>query len=110
MGIATNAWYIFQDVEAPEESETFNTQGDTLNLQLFGEASACNLQVFGQIDSHSNSWVVLNAINMTTLELDTSIEKQGIYMVPIEGVSKIQFKLNSVAGGKLSVFGRITRG
>lgn len=107
---ATQAWYAFQNANTAGENVTWNTQGDTLALQVFGDATSVSLQVFGQVDTLSNTWVVLNALDVSTLQTATTIAGKGIFFVPVDGLGQIKIKLVSVSGGKISVFGRITRG
>lgn len=108
--IATNVFYAFEKANGAATKETGNSQGDTLTLQVMGSASTVSLRVYGVTDFMSKEWQLLNCINMTTLEVGTSITTKGIYVFPIEGLSNIKFDLHSVSGGEVSVFCRITKG
>lgn len=108
--IATNSFYAFKDADKASENITHNTQGDTLTLQVMGDASSLILAVYGKVDFTSDEWVLLNGINMTTLDVSTTITSQGIYVIPVDGLGAIKCELSSIAGGKVSVFCRITKG
>lgn len=110
MSVAKMSWYAFKEANTPGESKTWNTQGETLNLQIFGDASTIAVQVLGQVDMLSDSWTLLNTVNMTTLETGTTIKGKGIYMISVDGLSQIKVKLTSVSGGSVSVYGRIVGG
>ena len=108
MSMATASWYAFEKATTGGELITGNTKGSTLTLQVFGSASAVNLQVFGQVDSKSEAWAVLSAINASTLDVGTSITQKGIYVLSVNGCARIKVQLNSVSGGEITVYGRIT--
>ena len=107
---AKNAWHAFKNATEAGESTTYNTLGESMSVQIYGDASSVNVQVLGQVDGYSETWSVLQAINVSTLDMSTTLNKKGIYMLSIDGLATIKVKLVSVSGGSASVFCRTTGG
>lgn len=108
--ISANALYAFDKVNEAGEFVLGNSQGETLTFQIMGNASAITLSLYGRVDFLSNEWVPLNCVNLTTLDISTTVTAKGIYMTPVEGLANIKFVLGSVSGGEVSVFCRLTKG
>ena len=80
--------------------------GSQIIVQAGGTAANIDVQILGRADINAD-FVPLSCINMTTFDVDSKITTAGIYAVPVDGVCKIKAKVNSVAGGNVTVFGRL---
>ena len=80
--------------------------GSQIIVQVGGTATAFEVQVLGQADINAN-FEPLSCINMGNFDVDNKITAAGIYAVPASGICKIKTIVNSVAGGAVTVFGKI---
>ena len=106
--IVSNTFYFLKNANSATESPvTVSIQGETLTLQVDGDATNFSFQVLGCSDMGSKDFYVLNGFK-TNFDLIDTVSEKGIYTFGIEGISKIKVNLASITGGSLSVFGRIT--
>lgn len=96
---------FFSEASAAGESNVLSNPnlGSQIIVQAGGTATNIDVQILGQTDI----FVPLSCINMTTFDVDSKITAAGIYAIPVDGVCKIKAKVNVVAGGKVTVFGRL---
>ena len=107
MKVLDNFIFFNEATTAGESNVLSNPNlGSQIIVQAGGTATNIDVQIFGQTDINSD-FVPLSCINMTTFNVDSKITDAGIYAVPVDGVCKIKAKVNAVAGGNVTVFGRL---
>lgn len=107
MKVLDNFIFFSESTVAGESNVLSNPNlGSQIIVQAGGTATNFEVQILGQADINAN-FVPLPCINMTTFDVDIKITTAGIYAVPVDGVCKIKAKVNAVAGGNVTVFGRL---
>ena len=107
MKVLDNFIFFSEATTAGESNVLSNPNlGSQIIVQAGGTATNIDVQILGQADINAD-FVPLSCINMTTFDVDSKITAAGIYAVPADGVCKIKAKVNSVAGGNVTVFGRL---
>ena len=107
MKVLDNFVFFNEATTAGESNVLSNPNlGSQIIVQAGGTATNIDVQIFGQTDINSD-FVPLSCINMTTFNVDSKITTAGIYAVPADGVCKIKAKVNAVAGGNVTVVGRL---
>lgn len=103
-----NDFIFFSNAAAAGESNVLSNPnlGSQIIVQAGGNATNFEVQILGQADINAD-FTPLSCINMTSFDVDSKITAAGIYAVPADGICKIKAKVNSVAGGKVTVFGRL---
>ena len=99
---------FFSEATVNGESNVLSNSnlGSQIIVQAGGTATNIDVQILEQADINAD-FVPLSCINMTTFDVDSKITAAGIYAVPVDGVCKIKAKVNAVAGGNVTVFGRL---
>ena len=108
--VQVNNFYFLQNATSATETDvTHNASGETLTLQVDGDASAFSFQIKGCVDLMSDEFYQLSGLD---LDFNTSktITKTGIYTFGVDGISKLKLKLDSISGGSITVFAKITKG
>lgn len=106
-----NNWYAFSKVDEPQESElTANVQGETLTVQVEGDATSVSLTLLGQVDFAQEEFIPISGVNVSGFKPINSITANGIYIFPIENIARFKFNLTAVDGGAVTVFCRIGKG
>ena len=107
MKVLDNFIFFSESTVAGESNVLSNPNlGSQIVVQAGGTAANIDVQILGQTDINTD-FVPLSCINMTTFTVDSKITTAGIYAVPVDGVCKIKAKVNAVAGGNVTVFGRL---
>ena len=107
MKVLDNFIFFSEATTAGESNILSNPNlGSQIIVQAGGTATNFNVEILGQADINAD-FVPLSCINMTTFDVDSKITAAGIYAVPVDGVCKIKAKVNTVSGGKVTVFGRL---
>ena len=107
MKVLDNFIFFNESTVAGESNVLSNPNlGSQIVVQAGGTAANIDVQILGQTDINAD-FVPLSCINMTTFNVDGKITDAGIYAVPVDGVCKIKAKVNAVAGGNVTVFGRL---
>lgn len=103
-----NDFIFFSNATAAGESNVLSNPnlGSQIIIQVNGTATNLDVQIFGQTDINAD-FVALSCINMTNFDVDSKIAATGIYAVPADGIVKIKAKINAVAGGNVTVFGKL---
>lgn len=103
-----NDFIFFSNASEAGESNVLSNPnlGSQIIVQVNGTATNIDVQILGQTDINAD-FVALSCINMTNFDVDSKIAATGIYAVPVDGVCKIKAKINAVAGGNVTVFGRL---
>lgn len=108
--VCINNYYFLKDVNVAKEGNIYhNMQGESLTLQIEGDAAAFTLQILGCSDMASEEYHVLSGLDTAYNLLDT-FTTNGIYVFGIDGIGKIKVVLSEIGGGKLSAFGKMTKG
>ena len=107
MKVLDNFIFFSESTVAGESNVLSNPNlGSQIVVQAGGTAANIDVQILGQTDINAD-FVPLSCINMTTFDVDSKITTAGICAVPADGVCKIKAKVNAVAGGNVTVFGRL---
>ena len=87
----------------------YNTNyGSQIILEVQGTAATIQIDVFGIVDmNNSSDWSTLSAIKASTYTIVSQISESGIYIIPVDGVSKIYISIAAVSGGNVNVFGKL---
>ena len=89
-------------------SEVFdNYKGDSIALQASGTTSAFSAKLQGKADINAD-WVDVAVINLKDLTVSSTISSTDIYQGSLSGITQIRVNLESVSGGNVTIFGRIT--
>lgn len=108
--IIVNHFYALENVsEATESEDTINISAESLIIQVDSNATNFSFQVLGQVDIHSEKFYALSGMNLD-LERVNTIDKEGIYTFPIEGIGRFKIKLSQIDGGNINVFCRMVKG
>lgn len=108
--IIINNFYALQEATAPVESAfTANTTGDSILVEVTGDASAFEIEVKGVVDHEQENYTNLGGVNLTSYDYVATIKNKGIFLFPIEGIGRFKFNLKSVTG-KVTVFCRVVKG
>lgn len=97
-----------KNINAPTVSKVFpNAEGDILAVQVSGDFSSGIVHIEGRSDP-SGDWVSLAGVSLGDLAIARGgITKPGMYEIGVVGVREIRANIESVSGGKMSVFGQI---
>lgn len=102
---------LFLNTTAAAESDTvFLQTEDSLTLNVQGDAASFSARVLGmnRVQGVENPvWQPLAAIHMADFTVVQSITKPGIYAVALSGLQGVKVVLDTVSGGKVTVFGRM---
>lgn len=105
MRIVTDFLFLDDVSEVKDSQELFNSSCGTLTIQVNG-TGIFSFSVLGCTDLNKNNYETLSPINMTTYNNVSSITENGIYIVPVNGVSRIKCSISSI-DGILNVFGKL---
>lgn len=107
MKVLDNFIFFSEATTAGESNVLSNPNlGSQIIVQAGGTATNFEVQILGQADINAD-FTPLSCINMTSFDVDSKIAAAGIYAVPADGICKIKAKVNAVAGGNVTVFGRL---
>ena len=109
MQVKRNIYFLQDASSAIEGAVQSNVTGETLTVQVEGDATSFSFQLLGCSDYYSEDFYAITGFT-TAFEPITTITSKGIYTFGIEGLSKIKVNLTAVSGGALTVFGKITQG
>ena len=99
---------FIENASASATSEVFdNYKGDSITLQARGTASSFSAKLQGKSDINAD-WADIALINLKDLSLASALTSKDIYQSGLIGVTKIRILLDSVAGGEINIFGRVT--
>lgn len=102
--------YFLQDVNSTGASAVHtNVSGETLTIQVDGDATSFSFQLLGCSDFYSDDFYALTGFT-TAFDPIATITTKGIYTFGIEGISKMKVNLTAVSGGSVTVFGKMTQG
>ena len=95
-----------KNASTPIMSKTFvNSEGDVLELQISGSFSSGVIHIEGRTDA-SCEWVSLAGINLGELTaVKGGFTKPGMYEIGILGARELRANIESISGGKVTVFG-----
>ena len=102
-----NSKLFFNKTIATGTSEVLgNIRGDLLVIEVYGTATAIDLNVQGVVDANNLTFsdISWKKSDGTT---GTSIVSKGVYIINVSGLSKIQVVANTVTGGNVTVFGKL---
>ena len=102
-----NSKLFFSKVTTTGTSEVLgNIRGDLLVIEVYGTATAIDLNVQGVVDANNTTFsdISWKKSDGTT---GTDIVAEGVYIINVSGLSKIQIVVNTVTGGNLTVFGKL---
>ena len=89
-------------------SEVFdNYKGDSITLQASGTASAFSAKLQGKADINAD-WVDVALINLKDLTVSSDVTTTDIYQGALTGLTQVRVNLESVSGGNVTIFGRVT--
>ena len=95
-----------------EQAETGNSPA----LNIYGDYEKMNIEVSGTATSHTlifeaqgidDSWVEIGVVNLTTGATVKDIAVKGLLRLDLTGFIKVRAKITAVAGGNLTVKGRV---
>jgi hypothetical protein len=95
-----NIDFSARQTEIPAEGlirEFFNVKGETLQLYIGTETTACSIQIQAKVAETEEFFPVV-AINDSTMSMVSEIIAPGIYKVDISGYDVIQLKIASSVG------------
>lgn len=97
---------FFENVNAPTVSKVFsNAHGDTLSLQISGVSGKYYIE--GR-NNTKGDWVPLAGINLSNFSAAKGeFTAPGLYELGVVGVREIRARIESIAGGNVSIFGQI---
>ena len=97
---------FFENVNAPTVSKVFsNAHGDTLSLQISGANGKYYIE--GR-NNAKGDWVPLAGINLSNFTpAKGQFTEAGIYEIGVVGIRELRARVESTAGGKVSIFGQI---
>ena len=108
--IVINNFYALQEAGAPVESAyTANTTGESLFVEITGDATAFEIEVKGVVDFQNEDYVNLGGVNLTSYDYVSTIQNKGIFLFPIEGIGRVKLNLKSVTG-TVTAFCRVVKG
>lgn len=102
--------YFLQGANSAQASDIqCNVTGETLTIQVEGDATSFSFQLLGCSDFYSEDFYALTGFT-TAFDPIATITAKGIYTFGIEGISKLKVNLTAVSGGSVTVFGKMTQG
>lgn len=78
-----------------------------LILQVSGGAVGLTMEVQGVTDTNHGDFQSLAVINLNQLSKATNITGDGIYAVPMDGVSRVRCEIKAINGGTVTAYGRL---
>lgn len=94
--------FIFFDENSVDlvSNDFVNPQAGTIMLQVEILDGTVDLDVEAMIDlNRPTTYFPIKAVNLEDLTMSTNITKEGIYMIPFEGIQKIRLISNEAVGG-----------
>ena len=104
-----NDFTFFEDASTPVESEGifYNLTGSEMIIEVTGD-SVSTINFLGIVNSeNSDSWTILSVINANDFSVIKDVVSNGIYILGIDGISKIKASITSIDSGNVSVFGKV---
>ena len=102
-----NSKLFFNQTIATGTSEVLgNIRGDLLVIEVYGTATAIDLKVQGVVDANNITFsdISWKKSDGTT---GTNIVAEGVYIINVSGLSKIQVVVDTITGGNITVFGKL---
>lgn len=78
----------------------------SLNVELITAGENIDLDVMGQIDLNGD-YHTLGVIGASDFNTASSISAEGIYLVPVDGITRVKIA-NNETPGSVKVFGNLT--
>ena len=89
-------------------SELFNNyKTDVITLQASGTSTSFSAKLQGRADINAE-WQDIALINLKDLSVSPDIYTNDIYQGSIVGVTQIRIVAESILGGNLTIFGRMS--
>ena len=97
-----------KNINTPTVSKSyFNANSDVLSLHVYGTFSSGLVFIEGRTNKESE-WVKLAAINLSDFSaVREGITKAGLYELGIASVRELRARVESIAGGNMTLFGQI---
>lgn len=107
MTTVSNVLMINAATSAAVSSNYTNNNCDILGIQVTGTFSSATLYIQGMVNTDSNTWVNLAALNLTDFDVENAgITSAGLYEYGIEGVMMVRANVSAVSGGNITVYGK----
>lgn len=102
--------FVFADkaTSAYISNDYVNSIADVLDIQVSGTFTSADIIIEGKSDLNAD-YVALKVIDLAQLKAVSNITSTGIFELGITGLQVIRIKINSVAGGNVTVVGRIVK-
>lgn len=106
MNILNSKLFFNQTVTTGTSEVLGNIRGDLLVIEVYGTATVIDLKVQGVVDANNITFsdISWKKSDGTT---GTNIVAEGVYIINVSGLSKIQVVINTVTGGNITVFGKL---
>ena len=106
MNILNSKLFFNQTITTGTSEVLGNIRGDLLVIEVYGTATAIDLNVQGVVDANNTTFsdITWKKSDGTT---GTDIVAEGVYIINVSGLSKIQVVVNTVTGGNVTVFGKL---
>ena len=104
-----NTFLFHDDATSAETSAALSNpnSGSLLTIEVSGESSSVELVVQGVSDPNNDGqWSDLAILDSSNMDLLESINKNGIYLISIDGVKRVRTDLRDT-NGRVRVFGTV---
>lgn len=62
------------------------------------------ITIEGTIDD--SNWVAINAVNLNTKAVGTTITASGLYLIPVTGLSQLRLRISTAGSGTITAKGK----
>jgi hypothetical protein len=98
---------FFESANSVKESNVLSANGNQLILQVSGNGAEFSISVLGKVDNENEDYTKLAVINAKDYDMLQSISSNGIYVVGIDGISKVKLSIDSITSGNVNVYGKV---
>ncbi len=102
-------WVFHNASTSAGNGNVFKIRGDfqTINIEITGTATSSTVKFEGR--SHDNgNWYSISGINISTLTIASQTTgKKELWQFDLTGLIEFRTKIDSIAGGNLSIIGRV---
>lgn len=103
------SFVFFENADANAVSNELGSpnRSSQLILQVSGNPTGLNMEVQGVTDIYHGDYQPLAVINLVQLSKQTTVTAEGIYAVPMDGISRVRCEIKGINGGSVTVYGRL---
>lgn len=100
---------FFNEKNATGESNVLNnySNGSQLIVQVSGTNTGLKLLFKGCLNAEEDVYSDLAIINSNNFDVSQSVSTGGIYIVNVDGISKVKCVVDEITTGSVTVFGKL---